>query len=100
MIKSTESEILQQFYETSAQNSVSEENHVEAVKDYVEYPKVVIDSAGSDWNDSVTDELPGGVSDEVLWHPTNIHNVNNNTVNLSDVDTLILSQKLQRVSFF
>lgn len=54
MIKSTESEILQQFNETSAQNSVSEENHVEAVKDYVEYPKVVIDSAGSDCNDSVT----------------------------------------------
>lgn len=27
------------------------------------------------------------MSDEVLWHPTNIHNVNNDTVNLSAVDT-------------
>lgn len=66
---------------------LSQENHVTAGKNYAEYPKVVIESGGSDCNASVTDEFPGGVSNEVLLHPTNMHDVNNDTVNSSDFDS-------------
>ncbi|KAK3539198.1 hypothetical protein QTP86_029582 [Hemibagrus guttatus] len=66
---------------------LSQENHVEAGKNDAEYPKVVLESAGSDCNDSVTDEFPGAVSDEVLLHPTNMHDVNNDTVNSSEFDS-------------